>query len=411
MDVGKCGGMEARYVHTSVLPDLLTRTEHAEFVSLQTPPFGILRSTFRIPNPTMDWLHPTYAWALLFVPGAVWLYRRAAQWRRAARERFGDPATVGQLAVSLRPRRRLLKAGLVVGGLLLAIVALMGPRWGTEVRTVERRGVDLVVALDVSASMQAQDVPPSRLRRAKSEIRSLVDNLTGDRVGLVLFAGKGFVQAPLTTDYSAFRLFLDAAGPDQLSRPGTNLSAAVDAAVQAFGASRPVSDSATVPNEPRPRALLVVSDGENHEGNLSAARQQASEAGVTLFTAGVGTEDGGRIPVYDGDRRIGFKRDGRGNIVQSRLNESVLTRLAQSGAYFRVGATTSALSDAPVALRHLGTSTYDAERFADYREMYQWPLAAALALLLVEGLIPARRRAGSSADRWWRLGIAREEPQ
>jgi Ca-activated chloride channel family protein len=354
----------------------------------------------------MGWLHPMFAWALLLVGGAVWLYWRAAQWRRAARERFGDPATVGQLAASLRPRRRLLKAGLVVGGLLLATVALMGPRWGTEVRSVERRGVDLVVALDVSASMQTQDVPPSRLRRTKNEIRSLVDELTGDRVGLVLFAGEGFVQAPLTTDYSAFRLFLDAAGPDQLSRPGTNLSAAVDAAVQAFEASRPASDSAAAPGEPRPRALLIVSDGEHHEGDLQTARQKAEEAGVTLLTAGVGTEEGGRIPVYERDRRVGFKRDSDGNIVQSRLNESVLTHLAQSGAYFRIGATTSALSDVPAALRQLGTSTYDAERFADYREMYQWPLAAALVLLLVEGLIPVRRWTGESMDRWWRLGTA-----
>ena len=345
-------------------------------------------------------------WVLLLVLGAVWLYRRAAQWRRAARERFGDPATVGQMAAALRPRRRLLKAGLVVGGLLLAIVALMGPRWGTEVRTVERRGVDLVVALDVSSSMRVQDVPPSRLRRAKSELRSLVDDLTGDRVGLVLFAGEGFVQAPLTTDYGAFRLFLDAAGPDQLSRPGTNLSAAVDAAMQAFGASRPASDSAA-PGEPRPRALLIVSDGEHHEGDLQAARQKADEAGVTLLTAGVGTEEGGRIPIYERGRRVGFKRDRDGNVVQSRLNESVLTRLAQSGAYFRVGATTSALSDVPAALREIGTSTYDAERFADYREMYQWPLAAALVLLFVEGLIPVRQRVGRATDLWARLGIAR----
>jgi len=354
----------------------------------------------------MDWLYPTYMWALLLVLSAVWLYRRAAQWRRAARERFGDPATVGQMAAALRPRRRLLKAVLVVGGLLLATVALMGPRWGTEVRTVERRGVDLVVALDVSSSMRVQDVPPSRLRRAKSELRSLVDDLTGDRVGLVLFAGEGFVQAPLTTDYGAFRLFLDAAGPDQLSRPGTNLSAAVDAAVQAFRASRPASDSAA-PGEPRPRALLIVSDGEHHEGDLQAARQKADEAGVTLLTAGVGTEEGGRIPIRERGRRVGFKRDRDGNVVQSRLNESVLTRLAQSGAYFRIAATTSALSDVPAALREIGTSTYDAERFADYREMYQWPLAAALVLLLVEGLIPVRQRVGQATDLWVRLGIAR----
>lgn len=357
----------------------------------------------------MAWLHPTYAWALLAVPAALWLYWRAAQWRRAAQDRFGDPATVRQLASSFRPRRRLLKAALVVGALLLGVVALIGPRWGTEVRTVERRGVDLVVALDVSASMRAQDVPPSRFRRAKNEIRDLMGRLSGDRVGLVLFAGSGFVQCPLTSDYGAFRLFLDAAAPDQVSAPGTNLRAAVDAAVQAFGATRPNTDSTTAPTKKRSRALLVVSDGENHAGNLEAARQRADEAGITLLTAGVGTAEGARIPIYEREQRVGFKRDSQGQVVQSRLHEDVLTRLARSGAYFRIGATTSALPDVPAALRQVGSSTYETEQFADYEEMYQWPLAAALLLLGIEVLIPVRQRARQSTDLWARLGIAREE--
>jgi Ca-activated chloride channel family protein len=359
----------------------------------------------------MDWLHPTYAWALLAVPAALWLYWRAAQGRRAARKRFGEPAIVRQLAPSRGLSgswRRTLKAGLVVGGMLLGAVALMGPRWGTTVRTVERRGVDLVVALDISASMRARDVPPSRLRRAKNEIRDLVGRLSGDRVGLVLFAGSGFVQCPLTTDYGAFRLFLDAAAPDQLSTSGTDVTAALDAAVQAFGASRPSADSTTASEEQRPRALLIVSDGENHVGDLDAARQRAEEASITLLTAGTGTDEGARVPIYENGRQVGVKRNRQGEIVQSRLNEEVLTRLAQSGAYFRIGATASALSDVPAALRQIGTSTYEAERFAEYKEMYQWPLAAALLLFVTAHLIPVRRQADPSAGLWTRLGIAHE---
>jgi len=341
----------------------------------------------------MNWLYPTYMWTLLLAPAAVGAYAWAARQRRADRERFGHPATVRQLATALRPRRRTWKAGLVVGALLLGAVALMGPRWGTEVRTVERRGVDLVVALDVSASMRAQDVPPSRLRRAKNEVRTLVGDLSGDRVGLVLFAGQGVVQSPLTTDYGAFRLFLDAAAPDQVSAPGTDMSAAVDAGLQALGATGPAEDTTTAPGEPRPRALLIISDGESHAGDLDAARQRAEEAEVTLLTAGVGSEEGARIPVYENGRRVDFKRDRQGEVVQSRLQEAPLTRLAQSGAYFRIGAAASALSDVPAALRQVGASTYDADRFADYEEMYQWPLAAALVLLLAGSLLPVRRRA------------------
>lgn len=356
----------------------------------------------------MDWLHPTFAWALAAVPAALWLYVRAARWRRAAQKRFGEEEIVKQLATALRPRRRTAKAGLVVGALFLATVSLMGPRFGSEVRTVERRGVDLVVALDVSVSMRARDVAPSRLQRSKNEIRDLIGRLSGDRVGLVLFAGNGFVQCPLTTDYGAFRLFLDAAAPGQLSTPGTNLGAAVDAAIQAFGTARPPSDSAASPNERRPRALLVISDGENHTGDLERAKQSAAKADIALLTAGVGTEEGARIPVYERDTRVGFKRNSQGEVVRSQLNADVLTRLAESGAYFRVGSTTSALSDVPAALRQIGASSYGAEQFADYREMYQWPLAAALLLLFAESLIPVRTRADGTQGVWRRLGIGRE---
>ena len=340
----------------------------------------------------MDWLYPTYVWALLAVPAVAYVYWRAARGRQAAREQFGDAALLDRLAPAVPVWRRRLKAGLVVVAVAALALSLMGPRFGTEVRTVERRGVDLVVALDVSASMQAQDVAPSRLRRAKNEIRTLLGTLRGDRVGLVVFAGDGFVQAPLTTDYGALRLFLDVAEPDQVPTPGTNFGAALDAATEAFAAARPASDTTARPGDRRERALLVLSDGENHVGDLDELKQTARENDVTLFAAGVGTEEGARIPVYDNGRRTGYKRDREGRIVRSRLDEPALTRLAEDGAYFRVGPTSSALGDLPTALRQLETSVLAEEQFAEYAEMYQWPLAIALLLLFVEAGIPTRTR-------------------
>jgi Ca-activated chloride channel family protein len=276
-------------------------------------------------------------------------------------------------------------------------LSLMGPRFGTQLRTVERRGVDVVVALDVSASMRAQDVAPSRLRRAKNEIRTLLDGLRGDRVGLVLFAGDGIVQCPLTTDYGALRLFLDVAEPDQVPTPGTNFGAALDAATEAFAAARPPADTTARPDDRRAQVLLVLSDGENHVGDLEEIKQSARAQDIALFAAGVGTETGGRIPVYENGRRAGVKRDARGRVVRTRLDEPALTTLAEDGAYFRVGATSSALSDLPTALRQLQTSVLAEERFADYAEMYQWPLALALLLLGIEVLIPVRSRGRSEA--------------
>jgi Ca-activated chloride channel family protein len=341
----------------------------------------------------MEFLYPHFAWALWAVPGGVYLLWRAAKERQAALDRFGDAMLVQQLAPSAPRWRRRLKAVLAVFAVAGFALSLMGPRFGTQLRTVERRGVDLVVALDVSTSMQAQDVAPSRLKRAKQEIRDLVGELRGDRVGLVLFAGTGFVQCPLTTDYNALRLFLDVAGPDQIPVPGTNVEAAFDAATDAFDAARPSSDSTARPSDPqRARVLLVLSDGENHVGDLNALTERARTNDITLFTAGVGTEEGARIPIYENGRQVDVKRDEQGNVVRTRLDEAALTALAQNGAYFRVGSTSSALADLPTALRQLKTSTVAEERFADYAEMYQWPLAAALLLLFVEAFIPVRAR-------------------
>jgi von Willebrand factor type A domain. len=340
----------------------------------------------------MDWLHPTLAWALVAVPGVVWLYWRAARQRRAALRQFGDVALMQRLAASVRPWRRPAKATIVVLAVLGMAVALIGPRFGTEPRTVERRGVDLVVALDVSASMRAQDVAPSRLRRAKKEVRDLVGQLRGDRVGLVLFAGTGFVQAPLTTDYDALRLFLDAASPDRVPVPGTNVDAALDAALEAFDAARPASDSTARPGDDRARVVLLLSDGENHVGDLASVTQTAQTNDVTLFAAGVGTSGGARIPIYNDGREVGVKRNQQGEAIRTRLDEDALTTLAEGGAYFRVGSTASALSDVPTALRQLRTATMAEEEFEEYAEMYQWPLALALLLLLVEAFIPARTR-------------------
>ena len=346
----------------------------------------------------MDWLHPTYVWALLGVPAVAYAFWRAARWRRAARDRFGDAALVRRLAPAAPAWRRRLKAGLVVCAVAALALGLMGPRFGTQLRTVERRGVDLVVALDVSASMRAQDVAPSRLRRAKNEIRTLLGDLRGDRVGLVLFAGDGFVQCPLTTDYGALRLFLDVAEPDQVPTPGTNFGAALDAATEAFSAARPPSDTTARPDDRRAQVLLVLSDGENHVGDLETLRQTARQNDVTLFAAGVGTEAGARIPVYENGRRAGVKRNRQGRVVRTRLDEPALTALAEDGAYFRVGRTSSALSDLPTALRQLETSVLAEEQFADYAEMYQWPLALALLLLFVEACIPERRRGRPTPD-------------
>ena len=334
----------------------------------------------------MAWLNPDYLWTLAAAPVVVALFLWAAWQRRKALRRFGDTALVRRLAAAVSARRRRWKASFVVLGLLLMGLTLAGPQCGTKLREVEPEGVDLVIALDVSLSMLAEDVAPSRLARAKNEIKKLLDELRGDRVGLVIFAGDAFIQCPLTTDYGAVRLFLDVADPALLPTPGTDFSAALRTAIQAFEA--PVEDE----TEPRSRALVIVSDGENHVADTSTILEEAREQDIVIFAAGVGEEQGVPIPLYRSGRRTGYKKDNEGNVVQTRLEEGALKQLARDGAYFRIARTSSSLPELIPALERLDRATFGADQFEEYEIKYQWPLAFALLLLFAERLVSDRRR-------------------
>lgn len=335
----------------------------------------------------MVWLHPTYLWTLIGVPLAIGLLLWAAWQRRKGLRAFGDLSVVSKLAESISARRRRWKGALFVVGVTLIALALAGPRLGTKLREVKREGVDLVVALDVSLSMKAEDVSPSRLDRARNEIKKMLDELQGDRVGLVLFAGDAFVQCPLTTDYNAVRLFLDIADPSMIPTPGTNFGAAIRMAVRAFESSE------NKENAERPtRALLIVSDGENHEGNLDALVKEARDAGITLYSAGVGETEGAPIPLYQYGRLAGYKKDDNGRVVNTRLEEDALQELSRGGAYFRIAGTSSSLTKLTSALDRLEKTEFSADVFEEYEEQYQWPLLLGLVFLLAEVVISDRRK-------------------
>ncbi|HLE56100.1 MAG TPA: VWA domain-containing protein [Rhodothermia bacterium] len=333
----------------------------------------------------MDWLFPTYLTALLAVPVAIALYVWAAFRRREAMRRFGNHEIVKQLSQSISPRLRRWKSAFAVIGLALIATSIAGPRFGTKLREFKREGVDLVIALDVSQSMLAEDVLPNRLTRAKYEIGKLLENLEGDRVGLVLFAGDAFVQCPLTLDYSAVRLFLDIAHPSQIPTPGTDFSAALNKTVQVFTGAAEKEEGAVA----HTRALLIVSDGENF-APVDEALDAAEKAGLIIFASGVGESDGVPIPVHQRGRQVGFKKDKDGNTVLTRLEEDRLKELAENGGYFQITRQSSSLGEMAEALKRLDRQAFDAEIFEEYEEKYQWPLAVGILLLLFEFLIPDR---------------------
>lgn len=290
---------------------------------------------------------------------------------------------VPKLARGFDPGRRRLKAVLQVVGLTLVLVAIAGPRAGSREVTVKRRGIDLVIALDVSNSMLAKDVAPSRLARARREISAFLDGLQGDRVGLVAFAGDAFLECPLTLDYGAARMFLDVMDEHSVSRQGTNLGAAIRTSLGAFGEG-----------EDKYRAIVLVTDGEDTQGGdgLRAA-EEAAQRGIKIYTIGVGSESGEPIPLPD-EAGGGFKKDSKGEIVMTALNPESLERiaLAAGGEFHRATTGELELERIHESLAKLGEKELASRTFTQYEERFQFPLALGLLLLLLDFALPERVR-------------------
>ena len=334
----------------------------------------------------MEWLNPVYHWIwIVWIALAAWTaFRIHRRVRRVGV--FADVSLLSKLTGHTLFKRGILRNVLLLVAMGLVIIALAGPRYGTTLREVSREGMDIVIALDVSLSMQAEDVAPNRLTRARNEIKKLLDELQGDRVALVLFAGDAFIQCPLTSDYAALRLFLDVADPEMIPTPGTDFPRAIAMAMRAF------EGSTNARAEQPERVILVVSDGENHIDGLESLAGDVADAGVHMYTAGVGGTEGVPIPMYQNGRRVGFKTDQSSNVVTTRLEESALQALAGNGAYFRIGRTSSSLTQLTDALARIGRTEVGTESFEDYAEQFQWPLAVAVLLLFIEPFLrPANR--------------------
>lgn len=278
--------------------------------------------------------------------------------------------------------------------LMMLILALMGPLLGERIREVKRQGVDVIIALDVSNSMNAQDVLPSRIEKAKYEIRNFVTALKGDRVGLIVFENDAFLQCPLTSDYSAINLYLDAIVTGYLPRPGTNLAAPLESATSAF--ERTLSIDKSESESSKNRVLVIVSDGEDNEGDYEQTIQKAKDAGVKVYSVGIGTEAGAPIPILDRSGKItDFKRDPNGNVISSKLNEVSLAKIARDtdGEYFRITSGYSDFFKINDQISKMKKTDFKSEEVVDLDNKFQYPLGLGLVLLLIEiFLLPDRRK-------------------
>lgn len=330
----------------------------------------------------MDFSQPAYFFC--FIPFILLglLFYFLVKNKDAAINRLGRPELIDKLSATVNWAGRRWKLRLWFLGLILLIVALARPRWGSQVEYIEQQGVEIMVVLDVSDSMLAEDLKPTRLARAKLEITELMDHLQGNEMGLVLFSGAAFVQFPLTSDFATARMFLDSARPGIISRPGTAIAEAIEIALTGFNEERSSQ-----------KVIILLTDGESHEGDVLAATAEAADQGILIYTIGFGSPKGEPIPEYDPlGNLIGYKRDQNDEIVLTRLDETTLQQIAllTNGHYFRASADGREVGFLADEISKLQTTALES-RFETRRiERFQWFVLAAIMALVVIELIPDR---------------------
>ena len=327
---------------------------------------------------------PEWLWGLLLIPLLIALFVRSEHRGLKRLQQFVSARLLPQLAGTVNRRRRIIRFGLLLLGLALAIVSLAQPRWGYTFEDVKRKGLDLLVAVDTSRSMLSNDVQPNRLERVKLAIQDLIDELQGDRVGLIAFAGRAFLQAPLTIDYDAVIEAVNDLDTKTIPEGGTNISSAITLATQSFGKSAMGN-----------RALIIFTDGEELSGDAVKTAKAAADAGVRIFTIGVGTPQGSLIPVTGDNGETSFVKDSAGQVVKSKLDDKRLREVAEATGGFYLH-----LENGPRTMQQVqseGLAKMQAAEM-DVRlsrrpiERYEWPLGAALIALALSILIPERKR-------------------
>ena len=327
--------------------------------------------------------HIEYLYLLALVPVFVVAYWFLARGRMKAIERFTDLHVLERLAESASRSKRLVKFCIFLAAFSFIVAGLANPQIGTRLEEVKQEGVDMFIALDVSLSMKAEDIKPNRLERAKFEIRNLIDRLGGDRLGLIVFAGEAYTQFPLTTDYGAAGLFLDVVDVDVVPLPGTSIGSAISRAVESFDFK-----------EPSAKVLVIITDGENTEGDAFEAAEDAAKKGIRIYCVGMGSPSGSPIPVYGSSgQQIDFKRDRMGNVVVTKLDESSLEKIATTGngTYYRATNTQDELNEIYKSINTLQKREFGVKQFTDYEDRFQFFIAAGIVLLLLELLISEKR--------------------
>ncbi len=312
-----------------------------------------------------------YLWLLTIIPCLIVAYIIIVRKKRQQLREFGDAELIDTLMPDSAHHKIHIKFALLLTALTLLIFALARPQYGTKEQTIKRQGIEVMVALDVSNSMLAEDVAPNRLEHAKQMLSKMVDGMTDDKVGLVVFAGEAFVQLPITCDYVSAKMFLRNISPDLVSAQGTAIGSALRTCIRSFGSEESEAS----------RAIIIITDGENHEDDAKAAAQAAKEKGIHVYVVGIGKPDGAPIP----DGKGGFRKDKSGQVVVSRLNEQMCKDIAEAGngMYVHADNTNTARRALQQELDKLGKTEIETTIYTDYNEQYQSFVLIALLLIVI----------------------------
>jgi len=332
----------------------------------------------------MNWGSPVYLNFLLFIPALAVFFIFIGIQRRKKIERFGDASLVEKLSFSKSHARENLRKVLIVIVLSFLILALARPQIGAKLTMAKRYGVDILVAVDTSSSMLAQDIKPNRMEKAKLEISSFIDKFKGDRVGILTFAGDSFMQCPLTLDYGAAKMFLSVIEPGIMPKPGTAIGEAISSAVKGFSKK-----------ERKYKVMVLLTDGEDHDTNPIGAANEAKKDGIIIYTIGIGTKKGEPIPIIDQAGNIsGYKKDKRGEVVMTRLGEETLRKIAMitGGKYYHATAGEFELDKIYDDIARMEKKELSDRLFTEYEDRFQSFLGIAFILLCIEFIIGDRKK-------------------
>lgn len=319
--------------------------------------------------------NPTYLLLLIVLPVLAVIFIWSNIKRKRNLKAYGDPELLSAMMPDVSPARYNLKFWLTFAALFFLIIVAARPQFGTKMETVKRQGIETVIALDISNSMLAQDVAPSRLEKSKKIISKLVDEMQDDKIGLIVFAGEAFIQLPITSDFISAKMFLESISPELIASQGTDIRAAINMATRSF-----------TPREDVGRAIIIITDGENHEGGAEEAAKEAASKGMLVYVLGVGSPEGSPIPVGGANE---YRKDKDGNVIVTKLNEQMCQEIAKAGggAYIRVDNTNAAQKLLQKEIDKLAKADLETTVYSYFDEQFQVIAWIAFIMLLLELLI------------------------